>query len=378
MERTAYLREIEASFLDHPVVALLGPRQSGKSTLARAYARSCRKEVHFFDLEDPVHLARLESPKLALEDLRGLIVIDEIQRRPDLFPVLRVLADRRKCRFLVLGSASRQLVRQSSETLAGRIAYREVRPFSVRESVDTRKLWMRGGFPRSYLAKSGAAAGSWLKHYVSTFLEQDIPQLGFNMPAGTLRKFWMMLAHYHGGIFHASEIASSLGFSGQTARRYLDILTGTFMIRELQPWHANVDKRQIKSTKIYFRDSGVLHYLLGLDEPSSIMTHPKLGASWEGFALEQVTSHLDLDAEEVFFWGTHAQAEIDMLTIRKGRAIGFEFKYTDAPRVTKSMRIAQKDLDLSALYVVYPGSENFRLDSGITAVGFENLRKFSI
>lgn len=378
MERPRYLDNIKTSFKSHPIVALLGPRQVGKSTLSNLFSKAFKKQVHFFDLEDPTDLARLESAKLALQDLQGLIIIDEIQRRPELFPILRVLADKKKSQFLILGSASRDLIQQSSETLAGRISYIEVRPFSVVEKIDQRRLWNRGGFPRAYLLKSEKTSHEWVKNYVSTFLERDIPQLGFKIPSTTMRKFWMMLAHYHGNVMNAAEIGVALGISGQSVRRYLDILTQTFMIRELQPWHANIDKRQIKTPKIYFRDSGIFHFLIGLDKGSDINKHPKLGASWEGFALEQMTAHLKLSSDEIFFWGTHSDAELDLFFRYGGKNIGIEFKYTDAPKITKSMHIASKDLDLDKLFVIYPGNINFKLSEKITAIGLENIRKFSI
>jgi len=306
------------------------------------------------------------------------VIIDEIQRRPELFPILRVLADKKKCRFLLLGSASLPLLRQSSESLAGRMATIEICPFSLREKTSLKRLWLRGGFPRAYLARSESDASLWLKNYVSAFLERDIPQFGFRFPAPTVRKFWMMLGHYHGSLFNASEIAASLGFSSPTARRYLDLLTQTFMIRELQPWHANIDKRQIKTPKIYFRDSGLLHLLLGLTKLSEIERHPKLGASWEGFALEQIISQLELSADEVFFWGTHAEAEIDLLcTLSGGRRVGFEIKYTDSPKITRSMMICLEDLKLSEINVIYPGKLNFKLSDKINAIAFEKIRDLS-
>lgn len=378
MKRKHYIDLIRRSFRTHPVVALLGPRQVGKSTLALEIKKGERSETHLFDLEDPTDLARLDAPMLALAELRGLVIIDEIQRRPDLFPVIRVLADQKKCRFLILGSASPPLLRQSSESLAGRMATIEVRPFSIQEKIDEKRLWLRGGFPKSYLAKSEKDASLWLKNYASTFLERDLPQLGFRFPAPTMRKFWMMLTHYHGNLFNASEIGGSLGLSGPTARRYLDLLTQTFMIRELQPWHANIDKRQIKTPKIYIRDSGILHLLLGLTKLSEIEQHPKLGASWEGFVLEQITSHFELTQEEVFFWGTHAEAEIDLIcTLNGGRRVGFEIKYTDAPKITRSMSIALSDLKLSAIHIIYPGKTNFKLSDKISAIGFERLKELT-
>lgn len=374
MKRQHYLKQIQLHFKVHRAVALLGPRQVGKSTLAREFAKSYKNDVHFFDLEDPTDLARLDSPMLALESLKGLIIIAEIQRRPDLFPVLRVLIDKKKSKFLILGSASRELLLQSSESLAGRISYLEIRPFSILEDCKIEPLWLRGGFPLSYLAKSEANSSLWLKSYISTYLERDIPLLGINLPAQTLRKFWMMLCHYHGAIFNASEIGKSLGFSGQTARRYLDILVNTFMIRELQPWHENIDKRQIKSPKIYFRDSGVFHTLLNLDKISAIKFHPKLGASWEAFALEQCCSGLEISPDNFYFWGTHAEAELDGLSFKNGRKIGFEFKFTDAPKYTKSMSIAKQDLRLNHIYVIYPGNKNFRINEHTTAISIGKIQ----
>jgi len=374
MKRLHYLDQISAAFRTHRVVALLGPRQVGKSTLALELQKRERADTHFFDLENPTDLAALEAPMLALEDLRGLVIIDEIQRRPELFPVLRVLADRKKCRFLILGSASPSLLKQSSESLAGRMAVIEIRPFSILEQVTSKRLWLRGGFPRAYLAKSDSDSQLWLRNYVSSFLERDIPGLGYQIPTVTLRKFWMMLSHYHGGLFNASEIGGSLGISGPTARRYLDILTQTFMIRELQPWHANIDKRQIKAPKIYFRDTGLFHHLLGLSNPSDIQTHPKLGASWEGFALEQITSYFDLKTDQVNFWGTHAEAEIDLIcSLHGGRRVGIEIKYTDAPKITRSISIALQDLQLAHVYVIYPGKKNYKLSDKVSAVSFEKL-----
>jgi predicted AAA+ superfamily ATPase len=379
MNRDYYLKQIKTSFKNHPVVALLGARQVGKSTLSREFQKSFKGHVHFFDLEDPIDLARLETPKLTLESLSGLIIIDEIQRRPELFPTLRVLADKNKkvAKYLILGSASRELLQQSSESLAGRIAYIEVRPFSVIEKIDLKRLWLRGGYPKAYLAKKDVEASLWLKNYIATFLERDIPQLGFQIPPQTLRRFWLMLTHYHAGIFNGAEIGSALGASGQTVRRYLDILTQTYMIRELQPWHANIDKRQIKSPKIYFRDTGLLHQLMSLNNEESLMNHPKLGASWEGFVVEQISAHLDLNPEELFFWGTHSNAELDLLTFIDGHPVGFEIKYTDAPKITKSMQIACDDLKLKHIFVFYPGPTNYKINEKITAIGLKNITQFS-
>lgn len=378
MNRPTYLLQIRNQFKVHQVLAILGPRQCGKTTLARQYADSLRAgaEVHLFDLEDPTHLARLESPKLALENLTGLVIIDEVQRRPDLFTVLRVLVDRpgNRTRFLILGGASREWIRQGAESLAGRIGFLELPPFSFQEVEDWRRLWLRGGFPRSFLARSDQTSATWLKAYVSTFLERDIPALGIQIPPPALRRFWMMLAHHHGQVFNSSELGRSLGISDTTARRYLDLLTGTFMVRQLLPWTENLGKRLVKAPKIYFRDSGIFHILLGLQKGREIETHPKLGASWEGFALESVLRTQDIPPEEAYFWATHNQAELDLLVFKGGKRFGFEFKYSDAPRTTKSMASAMADLGLERLYVVFPGNQRFPLGEKVEAVGLEAVK----
>jgi predicted AAA+ superfamily ATPase len=333
-------------------------------------------EAIFFDLENPLDLARLESPMLALSSISNkLIVIDEIQRRPDLFPVLRVLVDRNEKgqKFLILGSASRDLIHQSSETLAGRVGYIELPPFSLFEAKDSDKLWLRGGFPRSYLSKTDQDSYLWRQNYITTFLERDIPSLGFNIPALQMRRFWLMLAHYHGQIFNASELGRSLGISDHSVRRYLDILAGTFMMRILYPWFENLQKRQVKSPKIYFRDSGILNALLGISDREHLQTFPRLGSFWEGFALEEIIHFIDAKSEECFFWATQADAELDLFIIKNGKRLGFEFKYVDSPKITKSMHIAYQDLALDKLFVVYPGKESFPLSENITALGLEML-----
>lgn len=378
MLRTSYLRRITELFRVHRVVAILGARQCGKTTLARQFVRRLKSSSArtLLDLEDPTQLALLENPKLALGELRGLIVLDEIQRRPDLFPFLRVLVDeeRKDRRFLILGSASRDLIRQGSESLAGRIAFIELPPFSWPEVKDLRRLWVRGGFPRSYLARSRGASFEWRKAYITTFLERDIPALGINVPPAALRRFWMMLAHYHGQILNLSELGRSLAVADTTIRRYLDVLTGTFMVRQLQPWFENIGKRQVKSPKIYLRDSGILHALMGPQDEQALRTHPKLGASWEGFALEQVLNVLQAAPEETYFWATHGGAELDLLVFHKGKRLGFEFKYTDSPRLTPSMKTAREDLHLDELTVIHPGKERFPLAEGIRAVGLEAFK----
>lgn len=374
MIRTEFIQRVERAFRVTPVVTILGPRQCGKTTLARQFGGS---RATYFDLENERDLSMLDNPLLTLEHLRGLVVIDEIQRVPDLFKTIRVLVDRpsRKARFLILGSASRDLIRQSSETLAGRISYLELTPFSCRESGEKNieKLWIRGGFPRSFLASSGHISAAWRKEYVTTFLERDIPTLGLRIPSRLLRRFWTMLSHYHGQIFNASEIGCSLGLAHTTVRHYLDILSGTFMIRQLNPWSENMGKRLVKSAKIYFRDSGILHIFLDALDERALKFHPKVGSSWEGFALEEVIRSCHARDEEIFFWATHNQAELDLLICQGNRRVGFEFKYTSSPRLSRSMHIALKDLKLSELTVIFPGTDEFPLANHVKAIG---LKKF--
>lgn len=375
MERLQHLQAIEFAFRMHSVVAILGPRQCGKTTLARQYAAQF-PEVHWFDLENPKDLARLDNPLLALEQATGLVIIDEVQLRPDLFPILRVLADQpnRQARYLILGSASRDLIHQSSETLAGRIAYHELTPFALSEVDELTPLWIRGGFPLSYLAPTEEDSYYWRQNYITTFLERDIPALGITIPANTLRRFWTMLAHYHANIFNSSEIGRSMGLSHTTIRHYLDILTGTFMIRALQPFEANIKKRQVKSPKIYFRDSGILHGLLEIKDLQSLQRFPKLGASWEGFALEETIRALNASPAECYFWATHSGAELDLLVAKDNKRLGFEFKYTDAPRLTPSMKIAIDELALDQLTVIYPGNTDYRLAENIWVRGLIDLK----
>ncbi len=381
MERPWFLTRIQRAFDIGPVVALLGPRQCGKTTLARQYVGAFEPEfperLNYFDLEDPADLNRLEDPKLALEGLRGLVVIDEVQRRPELFPVLRTLVDREKnlARFLVLGGASRDLLNQSSESLAGRISFVDVTPFAAREidQQSIERLWVRGGFPRSFLAPSDEVSGAWREAFVRTFLERDIPALGIQAPPMTIRRFWQMLVHYHGQIFNASEIGSSLGVSDTTASRYLDVLVGTFMIRRLPPWHENIGKRQVKRPKLYFRDSGILHWLLGVGSREDLLVHPRLGASWEGFALEEAIRLLAAREEEVYFWGIHQQAELDLLLVTRGKKLGFEFKYSGAPRVTRSLEKARELLHLDELTIVCPGRHDYPLPGSVRVKGLETM-----
>jgi predicted AAA+ superfamily ATPase len=375
--RPAHLAHLSDLLRRYPVVGILGPRQVGKTTLARQYARRARGRVTVFDLEDPFDAARLADPMLALRAATGLVIIDEVQRHPDLFPVLRVLADRprRPARFLVLGSASPGLLRQTSESLAGRIAYVELPPLHPDEVGWDRlsRLWLRGGFPRSFLAPSDGASIAWRRELVRGLLEHDLPQLGVTIPSATLRRFWMMLAHYHGQIWNASSFASSFGVADTTVRRYLDLLAGTFAVRVLPPWSENISKRQVKSPKVYLADTGVLHALLGLGTRHDLDAHPALGASWEGFALRLVVERLRARADEVFFWATHSGAELDLLVVRGRRRWGFEFKRTSAPAAAASMHTALSDLRLERLDVVHPGHATFPLGPKIRAVALERL-----
>jgi hypothetical protein len=375
MERPELERSLQRTIKANPVTALVGPRQCGKTALARRIAAAARAE--YFDLEDPVSQRRLAEPMTALGPLRGLVVIDEVQRQPGLFPVLRVLADRvpRRARFLLLGSASPELLRQGSETLAGRIAFLEMGGFGCAEvsAGAWRRLWWRGGFPRSFLARGEAASRSWREQFIRTFLERDIREFGVDVPAPALRHLWMMLAHYHGQLWNASEVARSLGESHPTVKRHLDILTGALVVRQLQPWHENLGKRQVRSPKIYVRDTGILHALLGIDAFRGLEGHPKLGASWEGFVVEEVIRRVG--ERNAYFWATQSGAELDILITAGGKRFGVEVKYADAPGLTKSMRIAREDLGLRRLLVVYPGSQPYDLDETSRVIPIERLRE---
>lgn len=377
IRRHQHVRNLHTFLTQYPVVAILGPRQVGKTTLAHQLVADQLDPVTFFDLENPRDLTRLDDPLLALESLQGLVVLDEIQRRPELFSALRVLADRRPlpAHFLVLGSASPDLLRQSSESLAGRIHYYDLGGFSLDEVgiVSAEQLWVRGGFPASFLASTDAASDTWRQNFIQTFLERDLPQLGVRVPAITLYRFWTMLAHYHGQIWNGSELARAFGVGHTTVRRYLDTLTSALVIRQLQPWFANVGKRQVKAPKVYLSDSGLLHSLLDLRTLEDIAKHPKVGASWEGFAMEEVIRHLGVRPRQCFFWATHAGAELDLLVVRGNRRLGFEFKHTAAPRITRSMRVALADLHLERLDIVYAGEETFPLSHTIRAVGIQRI-----
>ena len=370
--RELHVRQVTSLLERFPVVAILGARQVGKTTLANEIVASIKSPAVRFDLESPADLARLAEPMLALEGLRGVIVLDEVQRRPEIFPALRVLADRRRirARFLVLGSASPDLLEQTTETLAGRIAHYELPGFALREVGAGRldRLWVRGGFPRSFLSRSDAASMEWRQEFVRTFIERDLPALGVNIASDTMRRFWSMLAHHHAQLWNASEIGRSFGVADTTVRGYLDRLTDALVVRQLKPWHENIGKRQVKAPKIYIRDSGLLHALLNLGSQRDIEGHPKLGASWEGYLIDQIVQQLGVRSDEVHFWRTHTGAELDLLVVRGRLRIGFEVKRTVAPAITPSMRSAIKDLGLKSLTVVHAGAESFALAKNMRAV----------
>jgi uncharacterized protein len=373
LPRPGVIDQITRALAVHPIAALLGPRQCGKTTVARIIGE--RQPSTYFDLENPVDVRRLSAPLTVLEALSGLIIIDEVQRQPELFELLRVLVDRpgNSAHFLLLGSASPHLVRGVSESLAGRIGFVDLSGFDLAE-VDTSqrdRLWLRGGFPRSFLADDDSDSMAWRQGFIRTVLERDIPQLGITIPAETLRRFWMMVAHYHAQVWNAAEFARSLGASEVTARRYLDILAGAYMVRLLPPWFENISKRQVKSPKVYIRDSGLLHGLLQLGGLPELQSHPKLGGSWEGFAIEQIIRLLD--TRDAYFWATHGGAELDLLVLAGGKRYGFEIKYADAPGTSRSMQVALQDLALEHLWVIYPGQHEYALTDRITALPLDAL-----
>lgn len=381
IHRESHTKAVERLIARNPVVAVIGARQVGKTTLAREIAQRGAKRrkgaVHFFDLESSADLAHLADPLLALSSLRGLVVLDEIQRRPNLFPTLRVLADRprRPARFLILGSASSDLLRQSAESLAGRITYYELPGLSLNEVTSKRigRLWLRGGFPRSFTARSDADSYQWRKDFVQTFLERDVPQLGIAIASATLNRFWSMLAHYHAQVWNASELARAFGVSHHAVRRYLDALQATFMVRNLQPWSANLRKRQVKSPKVYIRDCGLLHRFLGVKTAAALERHPKVGASWEGFIIENLISALGADDRQCYFWATHSGAEIDLIVQQGARLRGFEVKRTTAPALTPSMRSAIADLSLSRIDVIHAGEDTFPLTKRVRAIAANRM-----
>ena len=368
VDRKDLVRHVRSALRRSRVVALIGPRQCGKTTLARQFVEA--DSPNYFDLEDPTSLARLDEPMTALRGLKGLVVIDEVQRKVNLFPVLRVLVDRMPshARFLILGSVSPDLMRQSSESLAGRIETVAMSGFSMKEvgSSAQARHWLRGSCPLSFLARTEADSIVWRKNFIQTFLERDLPQWGIGIPSAALLRFWTMLAHYHGQTWNAAEPARSLGVSEPTVRRYLDILSGVFMIRQLLPWHANLKKRQVKAPKIYFRDTGLLHQLLGIRSEKELLSHPKYGASWEGYVIEETIKAAEPD--EVYYWATHSGAEIDLVLIKNGRVLGVECKRMDAPRMTPSMRTTREDLNLEKIAVIYPGTKRYALGDGVATV----------
>ena len=377
IDRKHDVKKLLSLLKHHPVVGIIGARQVGKTTLARSFSDHIRSVSFYFDLENPEDLARLADPMLALKGLKGLVVIDEIQRFPGLFPILRVLVDRPKAsaRFLVLGSASPELLRQGSESLAGRIIYQELSGFSL-DDVGIKnylRLWLRGGFPRSYLASSDTMSEEWRRGFIQTFLERDLPQLGITIRSTTMHRFWSMISHYHGQIWNASEFGRSFGVADTTVRNYLDLLSSALVVRQLLPWHENIAKRQVKSPKVYIADSGLLHTLLGIKTRSDLERHPKIGASWEGFVIEQVIRWMGFRNEDCFFWATHAGAELDLLVVRGKDRLGFEVKLTSSPHVTPSMRSALSDLKLQRLYVIHSGEETFQLARNIQAVALPRL-----
>ena len=375
--RRTHTSQLKRLLARNPVVALLGARQVGKTTLAKALVARRKGPNHFFDLESPIDLAQLADPMLTLEPLRGLVVLDEVQRRPDLFPVLRVLADRRPCpaRFLVLGSASPALLRQSSETLAGRVAHYELPGIALKEinPHGANRLWLRGGFPRSFTARSHGESYQWRANFVRTFLERDVPQLGIAISSVTLHRFWSMLAHYHAQVWNGSELARAFGVSHHAVRRYREALEATFMVRSLKPWSANLKKRQVKSPKVYVRDSGILHSFLQIATPETLDRHPKVGASWEGFVIENVIHALGVEDRHCYFWGTHTGAEIDLVVDQGASLRGFEVKRTVAPSLTPSMRIALDDLGLSRIDVIHAGAESFPLARRVQAISASKM-----
>ncbi len=367
-------QEVNKRIQHFPVTAILGPRQCGKTTLAKRFPAK-----EYFDLENPRDLVRLDNPQLAFENCTGLIVIDEIQRKPELFPLLRYLVDNNPDqKYLILGSASRDLIKQSSETLAGRISFFALSGFRKDDVQEDQivQLWFRGGLPPSFLAENSDISVQWRLDYITTFLERDIPNLGFRIPAETLRRFWQMISFYHGQILNFSELGRSFGIADTTIRHYLEILKGTFMIRLLQPWYANIGKRLIKRPKLYIRDSGILHTLLNIEQEKSLLSHAKLGSSWEGFALECVCRSINKTEEQVYFWGTHAGAEIDLFWQHDAKNWACEFKYADAPKMTKSIQSALDSLSLEKIWVIYPGKTAYKLHRQVTVLPLQNIDQY--
>ncbi|MBK6999771.1 MAG: ATP-binding protein [Rhodoferax sp.] len=385
IQREYHLKHIAQALGQFPVVALLGTRQVGKTTLARQLAAQWGGPTHHFDLEDPDDQARLSDPAFVLRPLTGLVVLDEIQTQPQLFALLRVLADRpdAPARFLILGSAAPELLRNTSESLAGRVTFYELDGLGLNElpadQLDT--LWLRGGFPRAFLAEDLTTSRAWREAFIRTYLERDLPQLGINLPALTLRRFWTMLGHYHAQTWNGSELARALGVSDKTVSRYLDILEGTFMTWRLRPWHTNLGKREVKAPKVYLSDTGLLHSLLGIAGHQDLLAHPKCGASWEGFALHEIIRHTGASRDEVYFWSLHSGAELDLMTLHNAKRLGFEVKLTRSPKLTPSMRAAQTALQLDHLYVVCHGNAAdppWPLAEGVTALPLPALHRLAL
>lgn len=373
--REDHIRQVRVLLEEFPVVAVLGARQVGKTTLARQIADAEKEGAAWFDLEDPADLARLEDPGLALRDLRGLIVLDEVHRLPDVFPLLRVLADRTgtPARFLVLGSASPQLLRQTSETLAGRLAFHQLNGFGLNEVPDPERLWLRGSFPRSYLAASDGASGRWRRNFIDTFLSRHLPDFGAAIPTATLRRFWTMVAHWHGQVWNGAEFGRAFGVSHTAVRRYLDLLSSLFVVRQVPPWFENISKRQVRSPKVYVEDPGILHALLGLGSREDVLSHPKVGASWEGFMLGQIMHLMRARGEQCFHWSTHSGAALDLLVTDGSQRYGFEVKRAEAPRLTRSMRSAMETLKLDSLDIVHAGTKRYPLAPGVRALPASEL-----
>jgi uncharacterized protein len=373
IKRLQYMKYLETATRRAPITALLGPRQVGKTTLVRLFAED--RHATFFDLESIPDQRRLQNPELVLGSLDGLVILDEIQLMPELFSTLRVLVDRpgQKARFIILGSASPDIIRNVSETLAGRIEFVDLAGFDLSEVGNSswQSLWLRGGFPRSFLAESESDSLTWREGFIRTFLDRDIPQLGIQIPATAMRRFWTMLAHYHAQTWNASELGRAMGLSDKTVRGYLDILTGAFMVRQLQPWYENTSKRQVRAPKIYLRDSGLLHSLLNILDMQNLFSHPKVGASWEGYAIEQALQMVH--PSEAYFWATHSGAELDLLFFHGGKRYGIEAKFNEAPEITRSMQVARHDLDLSYLWVVYPGTQIYQVDKRISVLPLKNI-----
>ncbi|MBT3388910.1 MAG: ATP-binding protein [Chloroflexi bacterium] len=378
IHRPHYLKRLANATRRAPITALLGPRQCGKTTLARLFAKEL--QTTFFDLESYPDQRRLENPELVLGSLEGIVILDEIQIMPELFQVLRVLVDRpeNQARFLILGSASPAIIKSASESLAGRVEFIELSGFDLSESGEQawETLWLRGGFPRAYLAEAEADSLAWREGFIRTFLERDIPQLGINIPAIAMRRFWTMLAHYHGQTWNASELGRSMGLSDKTVRSYLDILSGTFMVRQLQPWFENLGKRQVKSPKVYLRDSGLLHSLLDIPDRHALLGHPKIGASWEGYVIEQLLQAVR--PAQAYFWATHSGAEVDLVFLHQGKKYGVEVKFNEAPKITPSMRTALSDLELEHLWVIYPGEHTYPVDERISVWPLKEIARLPV